>query len=310
MFQSFAGRLHEDAHRARDLAAPARRRAGEWRELGRSLAFDILVALKAFGNALSARRPPAIWLGPTTARSDRSIRSAIAWGGMRVARSPAEADLALGFAGATRPRSINARCAKHSRTEAARVFHRAFGYPLLIDPERYVGWAVEKSDGGGMRDARFVACPMRPLPGKSYQKWIDTSDGAHVTDLRTHCIGGRPVVAWVEARHERDRFTPDAVVRRASVAPSQVFSDEEGLAIEQFLRLVGLDWGTLDILRCRTDRRLYIVDLDVTEVEPVAALPIREQLESTRQLADLLATAAGGAETRTPATARTRRGFA
>lgn len=320
MYQSFADRLDADAPGARSPSAPLRHEATiTWslgrdrillREIGRSLLFGLLVWLKALANLLTGKRGPAIWLGPIAPPIAARLRSAIAWGGMRLAASPDEADLACRFGPTRAGRSpINARL-DTSRSHVARTFHRAFGYPLLIDARSYVGWAVEKSEADGLRDGRIVPCPLNPRPGKSYQKLIDTTADGVVTDLRTHCIGGRPVAVWVETRPARDRLASDAAIRTECVAPAAIFDDEEMLAIEQFVRLIGLDWGTLDILRCRADRRLYIVDVDKTDVGPIAALPVSGKLRSTQLLADLLATAAARPGVRIPETARIRRASA
>ena len=217
-------------------------------------------------DAHQARRPAASVVPAKDGRFDavsllHSVRSAITARLMPADQAP----------------SINARRLEVSRTHVARTFHRAFGYPLLIDPARYVGWAVEKNDVGTRRDTRLVACPVRPRPGKSYQKWIDASDGGYVTDMRAHCSDGRPIVVRAETRREQGGFAAGAAIRSACVAPSAKFSEEEVLAIEQFARLIGLDSGTLDILRRRADRRLYVVDISDVEQAVAPPTPLRRR---------------------------------
>lgn len=50
---------------------------------------------------------------------------------------------------------------------------------------------------------------------------------------------------------------------------------------------MNLDWGGLDILRDRHDGRIYIVDVNKIDMPPLA-LPFRDKMRSTRQLAAAL----------------------
>jgi hypothetical protein len=51
---------------------------------------------------------------------------------------------------------------------------------------------------------------------------------------------------------------------------------------------MGLDWGGLDILRDRHDGRLYVVDVNKTDVGPLIAPSWPDKLRSMRRLADAL----------------------
>jgi hypothetical protein len=57
------------------------------------------------------------------------------------------------------------------------------------------------------------------------------------------------------------------------------------LRIREFARLLGLDWGGLDVLRDRAEGRLYIVDANKTDMGPPTALPLADKLAATRLLA-------------------------
>jgi hypothetical protein len=125
------------------------------------------------------------------------------------------------------------------------------------------------------------------LPGKTYQKFIDTSDGCDVHDLRTPCVGGRPVLVLEKSRPEAARFSVhNKRVQRRS--PASVYTDDELAAIARFCAAMGLDWGSLDVLRCRTDGRIYIVDVNKTDVGPVIALSLVEKMRSVAMLAAAL----------------------
>ena len=47
---------------------------------------------------------------------------------------------------------------------------------------------------------------------------------------------------------------------------------------------MGLDWGGLDVLRDRADGRIYVVDVNKTDVGPVIALSWTDKMRSMRLL--------------------------
>ncbi|MGZ3299147.1 MAG: hypothetical protein ACXU8O_09035, partial [Asticcacaulis sp.] len=73
--------------------------------------------------------------------------------------------------------------------------------------------------------------------------------------------------------------------RRAVLAqPADVYSSAELAKIAEFTARMGLDWGGLDILRDRGDGRIYIVDVNKTDLGPVIALSWRDKLVSMAML--------------------------
>jgi len=49
-----------------------------------------------------------------------------------------------------------------------------------------------------------------------------------------------------------------------------------------------LDWGGLDILRDASDGRIYIVDVNKTDMGPPLALPMKEKLSAVKTLGQAL----------------------
>lgn len=246
-----------------------------------------------------ATRPdaPRVWFTPDTPRPWYMVWTAAAWAGIRVARLPAEADAAFFFDDATWSASpaggpalrFNHHCTDVSKSHVAAVFEQAFGYPLTVDPARWAGPAVEKSEGNGLHDGRVVACPRPQRAGRTYQRLIDTVDDGWAHDLRTSCVGGRPIVVFHKRKPPDRRFgIHNADVRLRE--PEGVFSADEIAAIGRFCAALGLDWGGLDILRDRADGRIYIVDANKTDMGPAIALPWLQKLQATRRLADALLT--------------------
>jgi hypothetical protein len=260
------------------------------------LGYHARVRLRMLGLALRGRRGPRLWFTPVRPRPWYLIWSAAAWAGLRMARSEREADVVFAFEDATwtapapPPPSMpayNFACADVSKSRVAAVFEQVFGYPLAVDPALWIGTAVEKGEINGRHDGRLVACPTAAVPGRCYQRLVDTSDGAFAYDLRTPVVGGRPVAVWVKRKPLSDRFSIHnlAVELRR---PQDVFSAEELVLIGRFAAAMGADWAGLDILRDR-DGRLYIVDVNKTDVGPIIALSWRDKLRSTHLLAEALA---------------------
>jgi hypothetical protein len=164
----------------------------------------------------------------------------------------------------------------------AAVFERVFGYPLAVDPAVYNGLVVEKSELNGAHDGRVISAPQPARADRVYQRLIETGDSDYVEDLRTPCVGGEPVVVFIKRRSRHERFAN----HNASVAlgdPLELFSHAELGRIRLFARGMQLDWGGLDILRERKSGRLYIVDVNKTDMPPLA-LPFLDKMRASRKL--------------------------
>ena len=246
--------------------------------------YHLIVRARSWWLAATQPPGPTIWFTP-----------AMAWSGCRMARSPSEADACFCFEDATwglratptHERAFNFGCLDVSKSHVAAVFEEVFGYPLAIDPETFVGEAVEKGELNGVHDGRIITCPHPRLAGRTYQRLVDTAVGPFIHDLRTPCIGGKPAVVWIKRKPADNRFSiHNLAVTRAD--PADIYSAEELALIAAFAARMGLDWGGLDILRDQPSGRIYIVDVNKTDVGPVIALSLRDKFNSTEALAKAL----------------------
>jgi hypothetical protein len=238
--------------------------------------------------AQTFRPGPALWYIPREPSPWYMVWNASAWIGARSVKRREDADAAFYFEDSTWGEladdegCINGGCLDVSKSRVAAAFERVFGYALAIDPRTASGFVVEKGERNGAHDGRLAACPRDPTPGRVYQRLIDTGDGAFVEDLRTPCAGGEPILVFVKRRPRADRFANwNKAVKLAE--PGDVFSIRERAQIKAFCREMRLDWGGLDILRERSTGRLYIVDVNKTDMPPLA-LPFLDKMRASRRL--------------------------
>jgi hypothetical protein len=252
---------------------------------------NLYLAIKAKAALNRLRKPgPAVWFAPDRPRPWYLIWAAAAWNGVRIAKSPDEATASFYFEDATdaRPprawhsRAFNFGCTDISKGHVARVFEEVFGYPLALDPNVGSGPCVEKGEANGVHDGRIVERPLKPRPGKVYQRLVDTVRDGEAVDLRTPFVAGRPVVVFVKRRPAHDRFA-NHNTRVDLARPEDVFHPHEIERLGAFARAMQLDWGGLDILRDRRTGRIYVVDVNKTDMPPLA-LPFHQKIAAVSRL--------------------------
>ncbi len=240
----------------------------------------------------------SIYFTPERARPWYLIWAVARAAGAKLAKDASQADVVMQFEDATfspnpapaRLRDgaqlVNFDCTDVSKSAVARASAVAFGHALAVDPTTHVGPAVEKSEINAAHDGRIVQCPTQPLPGRVYQRVVDNRgiDPNLVEDLRTCTVAGRPVCVFIKRREVTKRFLNTNVDVTLKM-PDEVFSAEEQRRIGAFAREIGLEWGGVDVLRDRTDGKLYIVDANKTDMGPPIALNLPDKLKATRALA-------------------------
>ena len=182
---------------------------------------------------------------------------------------------------------LNEFCTDIRKSIVARNFEDVFGYGLSVDPTRYQGLAVEKSEANGKHDGRIVNCPMKaPRTDRVYQRLIDnTYDGKEYIDLRTPIVGEQIPFVYLKRRSPDGRFSNDN--DRVDLADvDAVLSKDEQTKIIAFAKRMALDFGGLDVLRNRADGRIYIVDVNKTDMGPPTVLSGKDKVTAIRGLSD------------------------
>ncbi|NHK28901.1 hypothetical protein FF098_013345 [Parvularcula flava] len=279
--------------------------AGFFRDVARVAGFTMEISAISAARAARARlaaqeqRTPRIRIAfaPTMPQVWYAIWPVCHLAGIDIVRDPAQADILFYFddretaqgmpAGLPATYMINARCIDIRKSRVAEVFESVFGYSLSIDPFTHSGLALMKSERNGVHDGQITPCPyVVPRKGAVYQRLVDnTTDGRIYTDIRTPVVGGSLPVIYLKQRTSSMRFSNENIKVSLTTADDQ-FSAEEQSLILAFAREIGLEFGGLDVLRDRRDGRIYIVDVNKTDMGPPTALPRAEKLIAMQKLAD------------------------
>jgi hypothetical protein len=172
------------------------------------------------------------------------------------------------------PTWINGRCRDISKRTVQRVFAEVFGYPLAVDPLTYEGVCVRKPNRNAVsvNDVKDMLVMVGPIPADElsdehvYERRIDGRvPGLGHVELYTYVVGGTVVSVLRDVRLDGMQAGRLAKMLDHSVVDARmVFSAQERTQIGGFCAAMGLDYGKLDIIRDREDRRLYILDANKT----------------------------------------------
>jgi hypothetical protein len=253
-------------------------------ELRKFFGYLGLLLVQAAGVRLSGRKRYRVWFTPDRPRPWYVVWSAATLAGVRFERGPEQADAVFYFEDVTvgappriaGHRVLNAGVTDISKSRVAEAFGRIAGYDLKLDPTTHQGKAVEKSELNGKHDGRLVDCPTVPMPGKSYQRFIDSSDGVTAFDYRTTIINRKPRFVLVKTKPAGDRFS----IHNATVTfheLDKVLSAGEIELIRRFAEEMQLDWGAFDVLRDRLSGRIYVVDVNKTDTGPAVDLSLKDR---------------------------------
>jgi hypothetical protein len=185
----------------------------------------------------------------------------------------------------------NANCWDISKSLLDKHHVEVMGYGVQLDPLTHEGPLLEKGNANALHDGRIL---QGPLPvnalqeGKVYQKIVDNraEDGRPV-DMRLVWIRGATPMLYLKYKSESARFSNETVeVSCAEV--NAMLSSKERDEISALMSRLGIDWAELDVLRDRTDGRIYVVDINPTPWGPPAQLPSPEAAIAIRLIASQL----------------------
>ncbi|PZO51656.1 MAG: hypothetical protein DCF16_10970 [Alphaproteobacteria bacterium] len=261
-------------------------------ELTKFFGYFGVLLVQAAAARMSGKKRYRVCFTPDRPRPWYVVWSAATLAGVKIVRDADSADAVFYFEDVTigapprfeGRRVLNAGVADISKTTVAEAFGKVAGYDLLIDPAKHVGPAVEKSEANGAHDGRLVHCPTPAQPGKSYQLFIDSSDGDTAFDYRTTIINRKPRFVLVKTKPASDRFSihNETVVMQPLGA---VFTAAEIDIIARFAQRMQLDWAALDVLRDQASQKIYIVDVNKTDTGPAVDLSLKDREALKRDIA-------------------------
>ncbi len=193
-------------------------------------------------------------------------------------------------------KAFNFGCYDISKSKVARTFEQIFGYNLTIDPQKYKGPIAVKSEKNGAHDGYQAVAPLPKEQSVNqdmvYQKLIDNIvDGRWAEDMRCPIIGGEINVIFVKRRPLKNRFANlNSSVKLCN--PEDLLTKQERSKLKEFAKAMQLDWGGMDVLRDKRDGKIYVVDVNKTDMGPPIALSLKDKSKSvailTKQLLKLI----------------------
>ncbi len=189
-------------------------------------------------------------------------------------------------------KKINQKASDISKTNVSECFNKVFGYPLTIDPLTYDKPIVIKSESNGHHDGIIINGPLKPdqiQTEKNYSIEINNIDkNGYATDYRIPYIGGISNFCYLKKRPKSTRFSNNNE-RVFLLDTKENFSKSEMLCIEDFCRLIGLDYGELDCLRDNLTKKLYIVDVAKTPAGPPNGIKIIDRYKALLKMSVMFA---------------------
>lgn len=166
---------------------------------------------------------------------------------------------------------LNLQCQDIGKRKVDQVWQEVCGYGSLLDPCQHQGRAIKKSNGNGHGGGEIIHCPISLAELDRdcvYQAYISTAIGVQLEYRVPYIMGSLPLA--FEVLKDDPEQVPGRRIKnqfKRSISPkpsSEVFSEQECSQIINFCQKIGLDIGELDILRCNTTQRLYIIDANTT----------------------------------------------
>ncbi len=179
---------------------------------------------------------------------------------------------------------INVRCDDVSKENVEKVFTSVFGYSSFIDPIKYHGLCVRKSNINAKHDGKIIQCPIKRFDsGFVYMKLLNNKVNDLVMDIRLPVFLERLPFVYLKYRSVYNRFSNiNLFVKIAEVR--EYLSEREIKQILLFCKKIGLDLGELDIIRDKDDGKLYIIDVASTPYGPPNHLPVKKRYEAIEKM--------------------------
>lgn len=160
---------------------------------------------------------------------------------------------------------VNMNCNDISKKNVDRIFFDVFGYSQNVDPTKYSGLCIKKNNLNSRKPVEIILCPVESMDcDYVYQMLLtNVSVDGFVVEMRAPIILNELPFVKLYCRNSDERLT-GRCMRREIVRTSNVISDAELEKILKFCRVLGLEYGEIDMIRNDADSLLYILDANNT----------------------------------------------
>jgi hypothetical protein len=167
---------------------------------------------------------------------------------------------------------VNGECLDISKERVQDVHQLVFDYSLAVDPMKFQGRMLRKSNLNGAHNGTEVIGPLKELKqGAIYQRIVDNTPveipreieklPGVVCDIRVPIFGQHADFVYLKYRAKATRYSnSNAFVRIVEI--HSVFSAQECNIINAFCREFKLDYGEIDIVRDANDGK-YIFSMSI-----------------------------------------------
>jgi hypothetical protein len=163
---------------------------------------------------------------------------------------------------------LNIGCNDISKEKVEKVFSKIFGYTTFVDPLRYRGKVIEKSDLNSRHSLiKIKSAPLAEVKqGFVYQRFLSRPIDGKMVDNRVTYIHGQ--IPLVIARYKPPDDVRNTIIESRFLEPLILFSKQEIEKIIEFCHKMKLDYGELDVIRNLEDGLIYIIDVNTTPNQP------------------------------------------
>lgn len=187
-------------------------------------------------------------------------------------------------------KAFNQNCTDISKSTVDNIFEDIFGYSIKVNPTTFEGKCLEKCDENALGQMGEITCPIsNPKEGYVYQKIIDnTVNEDYIADMRVIIFGDDiPFIIdkWIpraKRYKQNGKTTLDYKYHRKNT--DDLLSKEEQANIIKMAKIMGLDCGEMDILRDKTDGKIYIIDVNKTPTMLISRFNEQEQTQVYSEL--------------------------
>jgi hypothetical protein len=177
---------------------------------------------------------------------------------------------------------VNIQVTDISKSEVIRAFESSFGYKLGVDPRSYRGPILRKSETNAAHDGTVIKGPIdNPDQHYVYQRLVNNTVDGLAVDLRVPIFGGQIPFVRVKYRPIAKRFdhAGRSQVNDEVKLTDEVLTQTEQSRILALCRVMGLDYGELDVLRDRDTGQIFVVDVNNTPTGPTFVSANRETIK-------------------------------